>query len=98
RFKCDWSSDVCSSDLLWRRLQNRKFVGYKFRRQHPIDPYDLDFYCPAAKLAVELDGSGHDCEVREKHDKIRENFLSGLEITVIRSEERRVGKECGDLS
>ena len=70
--------------ILWRRLQNRKFVGYKFRRQHPIDPYVLDFYCPVAKLAVELDGSGHDCEVGEKHDKIRENFLAGLGITVIR--------------
>src|SRR5437868_4615459 len=44
--------------ILWRHLRNRKFAAYKFRRQHPLDPYVLDFYCPALKLAIELDGSG----------------------------------------
>src|SRR5215469_6914062 len=45
--------------ILWRHLRNRNFAGYKFRRQHPFDDYVLDFYCPSAKLAVELDGGGH---------------------------------------
>ncbi|HWH91508.1 MAG TPA: DUF559 domain-containing protein [Candidatus Binatia bacterium] len=40
---------------LWRHLRNRNFAGYKFRRQHPVDPYVLDFYCAAAKLAIEGD-------------------------------------------
>ena len=45
--------------ILWRHLRNRNFAGYKFRRQHPFDDYVLDFYCPSANLAVELDGGGH---------------------------------------
>jgi very-short-patch-repair endonuclease len=43
---------------LWRHLPNRNFAGYKFRRQHPLDCYILDFYRPAAKLAIELEGGG----------------------------------------
>ena len=43
--------------ILWRHLRNRNFVGYKFRRQHPFEDYILDFYCPSAKLAIELDGA-----------------------------------------
>jgi hypothetical protein len=43
---------------LWRRLRNRNFAGYKFRHQHLLDCYILDFYCPTAKLAIELDGGG----------------------------------------
>ncbi|PYK32499.1 MAG: hypothetical protein DME58_05645 [Verrucomicrobia bacterium] len=42
--------------VLWRHLRNRNFAGYKFRRQHPFDDYVLDFYCPSAKLGIELDG------------------------------------------
>jgi very-short-patch-repair endonuclease len=45
--------------VLWRHLRNRNFAGYKFRRQHPLDCYILDFYCPTAKLAIDLDGGGH---------------------------------------
>ncbi len=45
--------------LLWRLLRNRSLAGAKFRRQHPIPPYVLDFYCPELKLAIELDGGQH---------------------------------------
>jgi hypothetical protein len=45
--------------ILWRHLRNRNLAGYKFRRQHPLDCHILDFYCPTAKLAIELDGGGH---------------------------------------
>ena len=44
---------------LWRALRGRRFAGFKFRRQHTIGDYILDFYCADAKLAVELDGSQH---------------------------------------
>jgi very-short-patch-repair endonuclease len=46
--------------ILWRHLRNRNFANYKFRRQHQIDRYTVDFYCPEARLAIELDGGGHD--------------------------------------
>jgi very-short-patch-repair endonuclease len=70
--------------ILWRHLRSRNFAGYKFRRQHPIDPYVLDFYCPALKLAIELDGSGHGYSLREKRDQIREQFLARQGIAVVR--------------
>src|SRR5438445_6980689 len=61
--------------ILWRELRNRKFANYKFRRQHPVDPYTLDFYCPALKFAIELDGSGHSYRRREQRDRVREECL-----------------------
>jgi very-short-patch-repair endonuclease len=45
--------------LLWSILSGRKLGGLKFRRQHPIEPYIVDFYCADAKLIVELDGESH---------------------------------------
>src|SRR5436190_1966667 len=44
---------------LWTILRSRRLSGWKFRRQHPIPPYVLDFYCDEARLAIELDGSQH---------------------------------------
>ncbi|MBT8319810.1 MAG: DUF559 domain-containing protein, partial [Gramella sp.] len=44
---------------LWKHLQNRKLKGRKFRRQHSIVNYIIDFYCPEERLAIELDGQGH---------------------------------------
>jgi very-short-patch-repair endonuclease len=45
--------------LLWRCLRGRRLEGLRFRRQHPAGPYVLDFYCPALRLAVEIDGDTH---------------------------------------
>ena len=70
--------------ILWRPLRNRKFAAHKFRRQHPIDPYILDFYCPGVKLAIELDGSGHSYRLPEKRDQARAEFLERQGIAVIR--------------
>jgi very-short-patch-repair endonuclease len=45
---------------IWIRIRGRQLGGWKFRRQHPIGPYFVDFYCPAARLIVEVDGPSHD--------------------------------------
>ena len=45
--------------LLWRALKGRKLDGLQFRKQHPLGPYILDFYCDAARLCVEVDGGTH---------------------------------------
>ncbi len=79
--------------ILWRHLRNRNFAGYKFRRQHPIDPYVLDFYCPALKLAIELDGSGHSYVLRKKSDQTREDFLAGKGIAVVRFWNHQIRQE-----
>jgi very-short-patch-repair endonuclease len=46
--------------ILWRRLRDRRLAGAHFRRQHPLGPYIVDFFCAPARLAVELDGVTHD--------------------------------------
>src|SRR5215471_7757903 len=70
--------------ILWRRLRNRNFAGYKFHRQHPFDCYVLDFYCPTAKLAIELDGGGHNYRPGQIRDRKRSNVLADRGITVLR--------------
>lgn len=62
--------------ILWRHLRNRNFSGYKFRRQHPLNRYILDFYCPAAKLAIELDGGGHNYRAGQIRDRTRSELLA----------------------
>ena len=70
--------------LLWNVLQHSNLGGYKFRRQHSVGPYILDFYCPAAKLAVELDGDSHFTDEAMEYDRQRTDYLNGLNIRVIR--------------
>ena len=68
--------------LLWRQLRNRQLAGYKFRRQHPLPPYVLDFYCAELQLAVELDGGQHYDEAGQATDRRRTDYLrrQGLEV------------------
>jgi very-short-patch-repair endonuclease len=65
---------------LWDLLRARRFVGIKFRRQHPIPPYIADFCCIAAALVIELDGSQHD----ESTDRTRTGFLERQGFRVLR--------------
>ncbi len=74
---------------LWSYLQNSQ-LGEKFRRQHSIEYYILDFYCPKKKLAVELDGSPHNTEQGFIKDKERTIFLNNRGIKVIRFENKDV--------
>jgi very-short-patch-repair endonuclease len=69
---------------LWRELRGRRFAGFKFRRQHTMGDYILDFYCADAKLAVELDGSQHGFPEGWQRDAAREKFLAGLGIETLR--------------
>lgn len=69
---------------LWRALRAGRFAGFKFRRQHPAGKYFLDFYCPMARLAVELDGFQHGTPRDEQHDLEREKWLDGEGIQVVR--------------
>jgi very-short-patch-repair endonuclease len=71
--------------------------GYKFRRQHPIDPYTLDFYCPTAKLAIELDGGGHNYRGGQMRDQRREKFLANKGIAVVRFWNHQVREELDSV-
>jgi len=58
--------------------------GYKFRRQHPVGPYIVDFYCAARRLAIELDGGQHYHSSAQRYDERRTAFLRGHGIEVLR--------------
>ena len=67
---------------LWSILCRRQLGGLKFRRQHPVEPYILDFYCSSANLVVELDGESH--EGRQLYDESRTQHLCSLGLRTIR--------------
>ena len=76
--------ETWAEKLMWRWLRDRRFNGYKFRRQHPIGIYYLDFFCEEAELNVELDGSQHGFPDQRKHDLEREKFLQSRGIKTLR--------------
>jgi very-short-patch-repair endonuclease len=69
--------------LLWRFLR-QKPGGVKFRRQYPIGPYVLDFYAPAAKLGIEIDGLAHDMADRPERDARRDAWLAEQGLAIVR--------------
>jgi very-short-patch-repair endonuclease len=69
---------------LWAHLRGRKLEGWKFRRQHPIDEYIVDFYCPAARLVIELDGSSHGFDDQIRYDEARQRYLEFRGYRVLR--------------
>ncbi len=69
---------------LWDKLRRKQLKGRQFFRQRPIGNYIVDFYCPTAKLVIEVDGGQHyHGEVAEK-DRIRDEFIKGLGLKVLR--------------
>ena len=75
---------------LWTLLKQSQLSGRKFRRQHSVGYYILDFYCPSESLAVELDGAAHDSEAAQEYDRERDIFLNCFGIKVLRFENRLV--------
>ncbi len=68
---------------LWNLLRNRN-LKYKFRRQHPIDFFIIDFYCAEAKLLIEIDGSSHLEKEQQEYDQARTEYLEARGYKVIR--------------
>jgi len=77
----------------WRILRDRRFAGYKFRREHPVGRYVLDFYCAEAKLSLELDGSQHGVPAQSAHDEIKESYLLSRGILTKRFWDSQVRRE-----
>jgi len=69
---------------LWQLLRGRSMSGFKFRRQHWFGPYIADFYCPTAKLVIELDGDSHAETGAAEADRERQAYLESLGLTVLR--------------
>jgi len=70
--------------LLWQRLRAPGEGSPRFRRQHPMGSYVLDFYCPAARLAIEVDGIAHSMGDRPERDALRDAWLIGRGLRVLR--------------
>jgi len=78
--------------LLWSRIKNRSFHNLKFRRQHIIDKYIVDFICLEKKIIIELDGSQHKREKDIKYDQNRNGHLKFLGFKVLRFWNNEVNK------
>ncbi len=66
--------------VLWTRLRRRRLGGFRFRRQHPVGPYIVDFACPQLRLAIEVDGSQHDADRAKDERRTEELLKSGYRV------------------
>ena len=80
--------------LLWSRLRRKQLHSVQFYRQKPIGSYIVDFYAPAARLVVEVDGSQHQDQADSQNDAIRDESLKSQALRVLRFTNRQV---LGDL-
>ena len=78
---------------LWKMLKNKQLGGKKFRRQHSIDNFIVDFYCPEEKLVIELDGNVHFNPVSENYDFNRDKIIKSYGIEILRFENEMVFKQ-----
>ena len=70
--------------LLWERLNNNRLNGIRFRRQHPIANYIVDFYCHKYKLVIEVDGDYHKSKDQMQYDQKRDAILRSLGLSILR--------------
>ena len=71
-----------AEDILWQYLRNRQLLGYKFRRQHSIERFIVDFYCNEVSLVIEVDGPIH--QYQKQEDTIRQAFIESQVLHILR--------------
>ena len=76
---------------VWQLVRNRQVLGLKFRRQHPIGRFVVDFYCAERRLILELDGAVH--EAREGYDRARDEWLRAAGYEILRLPNAHVTRE-----
>ena len=75
---------IPSEAKFWMFLRNRQYRGLKFRRQHSIGGYILDYFCPALRLAIEIDGDSHLKPGRDIYDERRQRWIERQGVTIVR--------------
>ncbi|WP_166167554.1 DUF559 domain-containing protein [Acinetobacter sp. SA01] len=83
--------------LLWSKLRGKQILGLQFYRQKPIFNYIVDFYCPAANLVIECDGSQHFTEEGLEADRIRDEALAELGLKVLRFDNGQIVKQLDNV-
>jgi len=82
---------------LWAKIRMKQLKGYQFYRQKPIGDYIVDFFCPRAKLVIEVDGSHHLVGEKIEYDRIRDEYLSSLGLRVLTYIERVIEKVLKEI-
>ena len=78
------SNATDAESFMWQLLRAKRFMNFKFRRQHVIEPYIVDFYCHEFGLVIELDGGQHGTDDVIEYDEVRTKFLEALGLKVVR--------------
>lgn len=73
-----------AEELLWEHLRDRKMEGEKFRRQHPLKKFALDFYCYKLRFGIEVDGQQHSEPDQQFYDADRTEILNGYQVHILR--------------
>ncbi|WP_338268863.1 endonuclease domain-containing protein [Marinomonas pontica] len=81
---------------LWRHIRGRQ-LGMKFRRQHGIGPYIVDFYCPEKRLVIEIDGDSHYNLDTQVYDRKRDDFMRSLGLQVMRFTNQDILENLGSV-
>jgi len=81
-----------AEQLLWSKIRAKQLKGLQFYRQKIIDNYIVDFYCPKANLVIELDGGQHYSKDGKEKDRIRDDHLSKMGLTILRFSDRDLFK------
>ncbi|MCX7184625.1 MAG: endonuclease domain-containing protein [Nitrosospira sp.] len=79
-----------AEQVLWQHIRRKQIQGMQFYRQKPLLAFIVDFYCPAAKLVIELDGSQHYDEEQQTKDQARDDTLAESGLQVLRFDNRQV--------
>ncbi len=83
--------------LLWSKIRSKQLKGFQFYRQKIIGNYIADFYCPKSKLVIEVDGGQHYSAEGKEKERMRDNYMTGAGITVVRFSDREVLKNLDSV-
>jgi len=98
QFAIELRADMPNAEvILWSCLRRRKLAGARFRRQHPLGPYIVDFACVAAQLIIELDGASHETDQAIAHDNRRTRFLEARGWRVVRYSNESIYRHLDDV-
>src|SRR5437667_9894849 len=87
-----------AEERLWARLRRKQILGVQFYRQKPIGNYIVDFFAPAVRLVVEVDGSHHFTPTEAEHDRQRSEFLGQHGLRVLRFDDKQVLLELDSVA